>query len=77
MFKKIFVVFICLFTCVYGNFAIFGSEAFANSKTVENNNFAVYKNDLLQIENYLNNITHLSADFVQELDNQKTTGKFY
>lgn len=77
MFKKIFVVFICLFTCVYGNFAIFGSEAFANSKTAENNNFAVYKNDLLQIENYLNNITHLSADFVQELDNQKTTGKFY
>ncbi len=77
MFKKIFVVFLCLFTCVYGNFAILGSKAFANTKTAENNNFAVYKQDLLQIENYLNSITHLSADFVQELDNQKTTGKFY
>ena len=76
MFKKIFVVFVWLFTCIYGNSATFG-KAFARSKTVENNDFAVYKPDLLQIENYLNNITHLSADFVQELDNQKTTGEFY
>jgi len=77
MFKKIFVVFLCLFTCIYGNFATLASKAFANSKTTENNDFSVYKPDLLQIENYLNSITHLSADFVQELDNQKTTGKFY
>ena len=74
MFKNFLVI--CLFFVIsIVNFAT--SKAYANSKENEKLDLSSYKADLLQIENYLNNITHLSADFVQELDNQKTVGKFY
>jgi len=74
MFKNSLVI--CLLFIVSTlNFTI--SVAFANSKESEQQNFSSYKADLIQIENYLNNISHLSSDFIQELDNQKTVGKFY
>jgi outer membrane lipoprotein-sorting protein len=74
MFKNSLVICL-LFIVSTVNFTI--SVAFANSKESEQQNFSSYKADLIQIENYLNNISHLSSDFIQELDNQKTVGKFY
>jgi outer membrane lipoprotein-sorting protein len=46
---------------------------YANDKS----DFSLYQSDLSQIEKYLNNITHFSADFIQELDNEKIKGKFF
>ena len=74
MFKNLLIVCLLFFVIIV-NFIT--SKAYADSKESEKLDFSSYRADLLQIENYLNNITHLSADFIQELDNQKTVGKFY
>lgn len=61
MFKKCLIA-VCL---------LFAKSGFAFSISADD------KSDLLQIENYLNNITHLNADFIQELDGEKTKGRFF
>lgn len=44
---------------------------------VEISKLNAFKEDLLKVENYLNNIKNLSADFTQEIDKNKAEGKFY
>ena len=61
MFKK-FLIAVCL---------LFAKSGFAFSISADD------KSDLLKIENYLNNIAHLNADFTQELDGEKTKGRFF
>jgi len=44
---------------------------------VEISKLNAFREDLLKVENYLNNIKNLSADFTQEIDKNKAKGKFY
>jgi outer membrane lipoprotein-sorting protein len=53
-------------------FLAFASQSFANQNLLTQN-----KNDLTQIENYLNNIKTLQADFVQESGKNVVNGKFF
>ena len=55
MFKNLLIVYLLFFVSIV-NFAT--SKAYANSKENEKLDLSSYKADLLQIENYLNNITH-------------------
>lgn len=52
------------FFCVLAS----GANAFDSSK---------YNNELQEVENYLNNIANLSADFVQNSEGSVVEGKFY
>ena len=58
-------------TCV-AFFFLFSSQSFAADKFIEK-----YKEDLTQIEDYLNGITNLSAKFIQESDGSLAAGKFF
>ena len=44
---------------------------------LDNKKLSLFKEDLLKVENYLNNIKNLSADFTQEVDKNRAEGKFY
>jgi len=44
---------------------------------VEISKLNAFREDLLKVENYLNNIKNLSADFTQKIDKNKAEGKFY
>ncbi|MBU6339777.1 MAG: outer membrane lipoprotein carrier protein LolA [Rickettsiales bacterium] len=68
----------CLATCVafyFMLFAISKNSAIAAEKT---NFLKEYSKELSQVETYLNNISNLSAKFVQETSNKTTLeGKFF
>jgi outer membrane lipoprotein-sorting protein len=57
-----------LFRFLFSALLFLSFEAFAEEK---------YSEDLKEIENYLNSITNLSANFVQEVNGEVVEGKFY
>lgn len=65
----------------YAGFAIcvafFSSSLSAGETGIDENFHEKYRNDLTQIENYLNNIKNLSADFSQESEGRLVEGKFF
>lgn len=67
--RKIITIFISFFLFLFNcNF----SFAVIDSKKLD-----LFKEDLLKVENYLNNIKNLSADFIQEVNKNRAEGKFY
>ncbi len=52
-------------------------DCISSFAVVEISKLNAFKEDLLKVENYLNNIKNLSADFTQEIDKNKAEGKFY
>lgn len=72
----------CLATCVAFYFVLFtisSNNAIAAEKTVKETDFLKeYSKELSQVETYLNNISNLSAKFVQETSNKNALeGKFF
>ncbi len=64
-----------LFFCLIINLIFFASQSFAKEAIA---NLELYKNDVLKVENYLNNIKDFSAKFVQlSTDGEISEGLFY
>ena len=68
--KKVVKSYASLVACVA--FIFCTSQSFAAENFLEK-----YRSDLTQVESYLNNITNLSAKFIQESDGHLVEGKFY
>jgi len=59
------------------SFLLFFLNCNTSFAILDNKKLSLFKEDLLKVENYLNNIKNLSADFTQEVDKNRAEGKFY